>query len=82
VTGCNGKCETEARARKLQRAARAQLKQAAPGTSETVFLLGFLRALDLLLDVDSWPMKAPAVKAMVHGAVCALPAEGAEACTS
>ncbi len=81
MIGCNGTCETEARARKLQRAARAQLKQAAPGTSEVVFLLGFLRALDLL-DADNWPMKAPAVKAVVQGAVCALPAEGAEACPS
>ena len=79
MTGCNGKCETEARARQLQRAARAQLKQAGDRT-EIVRLLGFLRALDLLLDEDNWPMKAPAVKAIVHGAVCALPAEGAEAC--
>ncbi len=79
MTGCNGSCETEARARQLQRAARAQLKQAGDRT-EIVRLLGFLRALDLLLDEDNWPMKAPAVKAMVHGAVCALPAEGAEAC--
>ena len=81
MTGCNGKCETEARARQLQRAARAQLKQAGDRT-EIVRLLGFLRALDLLLDEDNWPMKAPAVKAIVHGAVCALPAEGAEACPS
>ena len=81
MIGCNGTCETEARARKLQRAARAQLKLAAPGT-ETVRLLGFLRALDLLLDEDNWPMKAPAVKAVVQGAVCALPAEGQEPCPS
>ena len=80
MTGCNGTCETEARARKLQRAARAQLKLAAPGT-ETVRLLGFLRALDLL-DADNWPVQRTTVKAVVHGAVCALPAEGAEACPS
>ena len=81
MVGCNGKCETEARARKLQRAARAQLRQVASGTSEAVFLLGFLRALDLL-DADNWPVEHKTVKAVVHGAVCALPAEGQEPCLS
>lgn len=80
MTGCNGTCETSARARKLQRAARAQLKLAAPGT-ETVFLLGFLRALDLL-DADNWPVEHKTMKAVVQGAVCALPSEGQEPCPS
>ena len=81
MTACNGRCETMERAHKLQREARRQLRLAAPGSREITFLLGFLRALDLLED-DDIPTERMPVRAVVSGAVCALPAEGQQPCPS
>ena len=77
---CNGRCMTEDFAGRLLRAARRQLRNEEPSSFRSFVLLGEIHALEVVLAGDpGGRIVAPLVK---PGAVCAIPADGAEACPS
>lgn len=75
---CNGRCVTEDWAAKLLRAARRQLRANDLTPTQGLWLTATVHALEVVLaGPTDQRVVAPLVK---PGAVCALPADGAEAC--